>query len=80
MGWFGPRGLASIVFGVIVFNERLPGNETLEATVVCTVLLSVAAHGITANPLLHALGTRLGSVGSIDARNAAGIGRQKAQG
>jgi len=55
IGWFGPRGLASIVFGVIVFNERLPGNDTLAAVVVATVLLSVIAHGVTANPLLHAL-------------------------
>jgi len=55
IGWFGPRGLASIVFGIIVFNERLPGNGTLESVVVATVLLSVLAHGMTANPLLHAL-------------------------
>jgi len=55
IGWFGPRGLASIVFGIIVFNERLPGNDTLESVVVATVLLSVLAHGMTANPLLHAL-------------------------
>lgn len=61
IGWFGPRGLASIVFGVIVFNERLPGNDTMETAVVCTVLLSVIAHGMTANPLLSALGSRLGS-------------------
>jgi NhaP-type Na+/H+ or K+/H+ antiporter len=60
IGWFGPRGLASIVFGVIVFDERLPGNEILEAAVVCTVLLSVFAHGVTANPPLSAFGSRLG--------------------
>jgi NhaP-type Na+/H+ or K+/H+ antiporter len=61
IGWFGPRGLASIVFGVLVLNEQLPGNDTLEAVVVSTVLLSVVAHGMTANPLLSALGARLGS-------------------
>jgi NhaP-type Na+/H+ or K+/H+ antiporter len=59
IGWFGPRGLASIVFGVIVFNEQLPSNDTLEAAVVCTVMLSVLAHGVTANPLLTVLGARL---------------------
>jgi NhaP-type Na+/H+ or K+/H+ antiporter len=58
IGWFGPRGLASIVFGVIVFNKGLPGNDTLESVVVATVLLSVLAHGVTANPLLHALAAR----------------------
>lgn len=54
VGWFGPRGLASIVFGIIALQEQLPGTRTLAAVVVCTVLLSVVAHGATANPLLTA--------------------------
>ena len=56
MGWFGPRGLASIVFAVIVLNEHLPGGSTISVTVVCTIILSVVAHGISANPLVAALG------------------------
>ncbi|HTY67991.1 MAG TPA: cation:proton antiporter [Alphaproteobacteria bacterium] len=63
VGWFGPRGLASIVFGILVFNQQLPGNDTLQATVMCTVLLSVIAHGVTATPLSRALGARAGSAG-----------------
>ena len=59
MGWFGPRGLASIVFAVIVLNENLPGGTTISMTVVCTVILSVIAHGISANPLIAALGARI---------------------
>jgi NhaP-type Na+/H+ or K+/H+ antiporter len=55
IGWFGPRGLASIVFAVIVFDAGLPGGGTVIATVACTVLFSVIAHGITANPLVNAL-------------------------
>jgi NhaP-type Na+/H+ or K+/H+ antiporter len=51
LGWFGPRGLASIVFIVIVLNENLPGGETLMMTVVWTVILSIIAHGLTAIPL-----------------------------
>ena len=51
LGWFGPRGLASIVFAIIVLNENLPGGEIMALTVVCTVLLSIFAHGLTANPL-----------------------------
>ena len=27
IGWFGPRGLATIVFAVLVFDEKLPGND-----------------------------------------------------
>ncbi|MEA2079369.1 MAG: cation:proton antiporter [Pseudomonadota bacterium] len=59
MGWFGPRGLASIVFAVIVFNEHLPGGGTITMTVVCTIVLSVIAHGISANPLVAALVSRI---------------------
>jgi NhaP-type Na+/H+ or K+/H+ antiporter len=58
LGWFGPRGLASIVFIVIVLNENLPGGQTLQQTVVWTVILSVVAHGLSANPLASLYGTR----------------------
>ena len=61
IGWFGPRGLASVVFGVIVVSEQLPGIDLLARVVVCTVLLSIVAHGVTANPLLRALRSRPGS-------------------
>ena len=59
MGWFGPRGLASIVFAVIVLNAHLPGGKTISMTVVCTILLSVIGHGLSANPLVAALGARI---------------------
>lgn len=55
IGWFGPRGLASIVFGVLILSAGLPGADTLAATIVCTVLLSVVAHGASAGPLIRAL-------------------------
>jgi len=58
LGWFGPRGLASIVFLVIVAGENLPGSDTLVATTVATVVLSIVAHGLTANPLAAAFGAR----------------------
>ncbi len=51
LGWFGPRGLASIVFGLVVLAE--PGFEVQEevfAIVVVTVLLSIVAHGVSASP------------------------------
>ncbi|MGW8183994.1 MAG: hypothetical protein ACWGMT_08555, partial [Burkholderiales bacterium] len=56
---FGPRGLASIVFAIIVYHEQLPYGRTLAVVVVWTVLLSIVAHGMSANPLIRALGTRL---------------------
>ena len=54
-GWFGPRGLASIVFVVLVLDESdLDNIATIVATGVITVALSVFAHGISAVPLTSA--------------------------
>lgn len=58
MGWFGPRGLASIVFVVMVIAEKLPGNDTIVAVVVWTIILSVLLHGLSANPLASLYGAR----------------------
>jgi NhaP-type Na+/H+ or K+/H+ antiporter len=58
VGWFGPRGLASIVFAIMVFDAKLPGNMALMATVTWTVVLSVIAHGLTANTFARLLATR----------------------
>jgi NhaP-type Na+/H+ or K+/H+ antiporter len=65
MGWFGPRGLASIVFGVIVLHENLPGGGTITITIVCTILFSVIGHGLSANPLITALAARVKGAGTI---------------
>jgi NhaP-type Na+/H+ or K+/H+ antiporter len=52
LGWFGPRGLASIVFALIVVEEAdLPHATTILLTTYATVGLSVLLHGITAAPL-----------------------------
>jgi NhaP-type Na+/H+ or K+/H+ antiporter len=52
LGWFGPRGLASIVFAVIIVEEsHLPGTPTLLAVTFTTVGLSVFAHGLTSQVL-----------------------------
>jgi len=58
MGWFGPRGLASVVFAVIVVNADVPNAGTVAATAVCTVMLSILAHGISANPWAEGFGER----------------------
>jgi NhaP-type Na+/H+ or K+/H+ antiporter len=58
MGWFGPRGLASIVFGVIVVNAHLPNSGPIAMTVACTIILSILGHGITANPWAKVYGER----------------------
>ena len=53
MAWFGPRGLASVVFAVLAVEELGEGNAVTDraiGAIVLTVLLSVALHGITAGP------------------------------
>jgi NhaP-type Na+/H+ or K+/H+ antiporter len=66
VGWFGPRGLASIVFAVMVFDAKLPGNTALMAIVTWTVVLSVIAHGFTANTFARLLATRTALAGVDD--------------
>jgi NhaP-type Na+/H+ or K+/H+ antiporter len=51
VGWFGPRGLASLLFALLALEELgTPADEAV-AVVARTVLLSVVAHGLTAAPL-----------------------------
>jgi NhaP-type Na+/H+ or K+/H+ antiporter len=52
VGWFGPRGLASIVFTIIVLEDGgVRHASTITVAVVFTIVLSVYAHGLTASPL-----------------------------
>jgi NhaP-type Na+/H+ or K+/H+ antiporter len=54
LGWFGPRGLASIVFGVVVVEASgLSHTSQLVQALTATVALSVVAHGVTAAPLVR---------------------------
>jgi NhaP-type Na+/H+ or K+/H+ antiporter len=67
ISWFGPRGLVSIVFVIIVLNAGVPGGESLAMTVVCTVVLSIIAHGLTAVPLARIYGARVVTGSESDA-------------
>ena len=52
VGWFGPRGLATIVFAVILIDESsLPHEQTMLLAVVATIAISVYAHGLSSRPL-----------------------------
>jgi NhaP-type Na+/H+ or K+/H+ antiporter len=61
LGWFGPRGLASIILALVVIEEEpeLPAIDVLFAAMTVTVLASVVAHGISARPLSRAYGRRI---------------------
>ena len=54
IGWFGPRGLASIVFALLALERGIPDEEVVLTTVVVTVALSVVLHGLTSAPLVAA--------------------------
>jgi NhaP-type Na+/H+ or K+/H+ antiporter len=59
VGWFGPRGLATIVFGLLAFEELAPRDPLLvdvSGVLALTVLLSVVAHGVSATPLSQRYG------------------------
>jgi NhaP-type Na+/H+ or K+/H+ antiporter len=62
MGWFGPRGLASVVFGLLAtasFQEGGLSIEPLATIITVTVLLSIFAHGLSAQPLVNWYARRL---------------------
>lgn len=61
-GWFGPRGLASVIFALLAL-EQLPGEtaKPVVAVITITVLLSVIAHGVTAGPLASRYGAHMGA-------------------
>ena len=48
IGWFGPRGLASVVFGLLLVEDHVPGVELLGRVVAVTIGLSVLLHGMSA--------------------------------
>jgi NhaP-type Na+/H+ or K+/H+ antiporter len=61
MGWFGPRGLASIVLGLVFLekNTKLGGESVIIPTIVMTVLLSILLHGLTALPGINGYAKRI---------------------
>jgi NhaP-type Na+/H+ or K+/H+ antiporter len=67
LGWFGPRGLASILFVLLILDEAelLHSNELLSVTVV-TVALSILLHGVTSAPLANAYGRLAARMGDCE--------------
>ena len=57
IGWFGPRGIASILYLLIVVGRiGKSGYEYMLSVIALTVLLSVFLHGLSAVPLAHIYG------------------------
>ncbi len=63
LGWFGPRGIATVLFALLLLERAdVAGRETVLAVAMTTVLLSVFLHGFTAFPAARWYGARLGAV------------------
>ena len=62
IGWFGPRGIASILYIFTVLEEDLPGESLIYNVVMLTVLISIFAHGVTAAPVAKWYAKRVESV------------------
>jgi NhaP-type Na+/H+ or K+/H+ antiporter len=56
LGWFGPRGLASVIFALLAVEELGSAASEAVAFIGATVLLSVVAHGASAKPLANRYG------------------------
>ena len=51
IGWFGPRGLASLLFGLVILGKETETGDELFTIITVTIFFSVVLHGITAAPL-----------------------------
>ena len=76
IGWFGPRGLASIVFGIIALGA-LPASDgqPIIALITLTVILSVLLHGVTARPLARQYGEQSNNLDEDEAETSIPAGR-----
>jgi NhaP-type Na+/H+ or K+/H+ antiporter len=72
MGWFGPRGLASVVFTLLAYLSLVEAGGPADVLVVAatwTILLSVLLHGLTAQPVAAWYARRLIAAAGPDARS-----------
>jgi NhaP-type Na+/H+ or K+/H+ antiporter len=63
VGWFGPRGLASLVFALLALEELGSDADEPVALIAVTVFLSVLAHGVSAAPLAERYGRAAAACG-----------------
>lgn len=71
LGWFGPRGLASILY-VLIINENgetLAGTPDIVAVAFLTVAFSIVLHGVSASPLARLYGRRMAERGGAEAEH-----------
>ncbi|MGB3633826.1 MAG: cation:proton antiporter [Rubrobacteraceae bacterium] len=72
IGWFGPRGLNSLLLALLVIHADVPGAEFVLAVVGVVVTVSVIAHGVSATPLSKAYGRAVENETHQEERDNAG--------
>ena len=73
VGWFGPRGLASLVFALLALEALGPVADEVVAIIATTVLISVLAHGLSSGPLAVRYGASASGAGDSDSRRDAPV-------
>lgn len=64
LGWFGPRGLASILFALLILEKTdIPHKEEVFVAIIITVILSIVLHGFTAGPISRWYGVQTKEMG-----------------
>ena len=67
LGWFGPRGLASVLFVLLILEESaIPHRSEILSVTVIAVALSILLHGISASPLANAYGRLAARMGECE--------------
>ncbi|MBA3450956.1 MAG: cation:proton antiporter, partial [Chloroflexia bacterium] len=74
IGWFGPQGLSSLLFGLLVVLQGVPGAERLLAITGIVVVASVVLHGVSATPLIAAYGRAMAKETLPEEREATATG------
>ena len=67
LGWFGPRGLATVLFSLLVVERvEVAGRQQIVSVALWTVLASILAHGMSAVALVGVYSRRLSTASSDD--------------
>jgi NhaP-type Na+/H+ or K+/H+ antiporter len=74
IAWFGPRGLSSLLFALLLAHRGVPGAESVLAVVGVVVIASVVVHGVTATPIAAWYGRRMASVVLAEERESLASG------
>ena len=65
MAWFGPKGVATMTFSLLVLADDIPGNEQIFNLAALVVFTSILVHGLSDTPGSEWIGDRVGPAGEV---------------